>query len=121
MKKYMMFAAAALLAGGFSATQAQAGAEHICKSCHTFEKGGKSKMGPNLFGVIGRPAGHVEDFRYGSYLKSADFTWDEARIRAWIDNSQAVARAAGKRTKMPTQHITGAKADEVIAFLKQQK
>jgi cytochrome c len=121
MKKYLMFAAAALLLGGIGATEAKAGPVSVCKSCHTFEKEGKNKMGPNLFGIIGRPAGHIEDFKYGTYLSTADFTWDEERIRAWIKDSGAVAKAAGKKTKMPAQHITGADADAVIAFLKEQK
>lgn len=121
MKKYLMITATLLLVSGITATQAKAGAESVCKSCHTFEKGGKNKNGPNLFGIVGRYAGYIEDFKYGRYLKTADFRWDEERIRAWIKDSKSVAKADGKKTKMPAQHITGAKADEIIAFLKEQK
>jgi len=119
MNKTWMFAAAAIVAvSGFTASNAEAAAESRCKACHTFEKGGKNKMGPNLFGVVGRKAGSVEGFRYGTYLQSADYTWDEAHLKAWINDSQAVAKAAGKRAKMPSQHVKGEKADEVISFLK---
>lgn len=124
MKKIMMVAAAAFLATSvFPTDEAMAGvaAQNRCKVCHTFDKGGDAKVGPNLFGIIGRKAGSVDGFKYGSYLKDADFTWDEERIRAWINDSQGVAKAAGKRAQMPSQHIKGKKADEVIAFLETLK
>jgi len=119
MKNSLMIAtAAALVLGGVTAGEAMAaGPESKCKSCHTFDQGGNNRMGPNLFGIMGRKAGSLEGYNYGPYLKSADFTWDEARVKAWIENSAGVAKAAGARTKMPTQRVTGDKADTVIAFL----
>ena len=118
MKKTLMIASAAVLViGGFTAPDAVAGAESKCQTCHTFDKGGSNRMGPNLFGIVGRKAGSLDGYKYGDYLKNADFTWDEEHLKAWMEDSAGVAKADGKRTKMPTQRVAGEKADEVIAFL----
>jgi cytochrome c2 len=92
-----------------------------CAACHTFDQGGRSKMGPNLFGVFGRIKGAVTGFKYGSYLKTenaAREVWNEASLRSWNTNSKAIAKAAGGISKMPAQKITGIKADDLIAYLK---
>jgi len=123
MKKSLMIATAAVLViGGFTAIDAEAaGAESKCKTCHTFDKGGSNRMGPNLFGIVGRKAGSLDGYKYGNFLKNADFTWDEENLKAWMEDSGAVAKADGKRTKMPTQRVKGEKADEIIVFLKTLK
>ena len=114
MKKVMMIAAAAaVVMGGMTAT-AYAGAEGKCKACHSF-KAGEHKMGPSLFGVVGRTAGTAEGFNYSDGFKAGvgGKVWDEAALRSWIENSPGMAPG----TKMPKQNVTGAKADQVIEFL----
>ncbi|MDQ6980650.1 MAG: c-type cytochrome [Ghiorsea sp.] len=89
-----------------------------CMSCHTFKQGGRKKTGPNLFAIVGRDKGSVAGFKYGTYLKNADGVWTEADLRAWLNDSKAVAKAAGGKTKMSSQRIKGKKADDLIAYLK---
>ena len=118
MKKISMIAmAAALVVSAVSVSDAVAGPEGKCKACHTFEEGGKNKTGPNLFGIVGKKAGSAEGFKYGDYLQSAGLVWTEENLRAWLADSKGMAKAAGGKTKMPSQKLKGDKADKVIEFM----
>jgi cytochrome c len=54
----------------------------VCLSCHTFEKGQPAKQGPNLYGVVGGPAAHMEGFKYSAAMldrhqKGINWTFEE--------------------------------------------
>lgn len=39
-----------------------------CAACHTGDKGGANKVGPNLWGVLGGPKAHLEGFKYSAAM-----------------------------------------------------
>jgi len=64
-----------------------------CRACHTINEGGRSGVGPNLWGVVGRRAASIEGFRYSANMRSlaeGGLTWTEDRLRAYIQNPKAV-------------------------------
>lgn len=58
----------------------------LCAACHNLKEGEDHKVGPNLSGIFGSKAANKEGFQYSDALKSSDITWDEANMRAWIEN-----------------------------------
>src|ERR1700736_288887 len=65
-----------------------------CAPCHSTNLSDVPRQGPPLVQIIGRQAGKVEGFHYSSGLAQAGFTWDEARLDAWLTDPQAVIPGA---------------------------
>ena len=57
-----------------------------CAPCHAVGPGAKNKVGPPLNGVIGRPAGSAEGFKYSKAMKNSGITWDEEIFLEYIAN-----------------------------------
>ncbi|MBI1246031.1 MAG: c-type cytochrome [Alphaproteobacteria bacterium] len=57
-----------------------------CASCHTFDKGGKNGVGPNLWGIVGNKRAHAEGFGYSQAMQSAGGTWDYEHINQFVAN-----------------------------------
>ncbi len=90
-------------------------AQRLCASCHSFNEGGRNGVGPNLYGVIGSPHGHVDGFSYSAALKGKGEPWGYENMNAWLLKPNAYA--AGTRMAFAGIANTQQRAD-VIAYLR---
>ena len=89
-----------------------------CFICHTTDKGGPTKQGPNLFGIVGRKTGTVEGFRYSEANKKADITWSPETLDPYLTNPRKVIPG----TKSAFAGLTKAEdRKNLIAFLQTLK
>jgi cytochrome c len=88
--KFCVFGFAALLAVFVSAGaggDAAAGKKVYvsrCLTCHSVEKGGSNKLGPLLFGIMGKKAGTLPGYAYSKPLKRSSFVWTDDALRQWL-------------------------------------
>ena len=61
----------------FASTNAAEGAKIFkkCAACHSIAEGGSNKIGPALWGVLGRPIGSVPDYKYSKAMASYGKNW----------------------------------------------
>ena len=58
----------------------------FCRQCHSFVKG-DNRLGPSLYGVVGRKAGTAAGYlAYSSSMKMAGWVWTPEMIDMWITN-----------------------------------
>ena len=126
----LSFAAPAFAESHASMGDAEAGEKTFakCKSCHMIvsddgeeiQKGGRT--GPNLYGVIGRTAGAVDDYRYGDDLVAAGeagLVWDEETLASYVADPRGYLREylddSSARSKMSFKLRDG--SEDVAAYL----
>ena len=59
-----------------------------CMACHSI-KAGENKIGPSLFGIVGRASHSVEGFNYSPAMKAYDVTWDAATLDHYLIDPRA--------------------------------
>jgi len=104
---------AALLANS-SAERGEA-AIKVCTTCHTFDKGGANKVGPNLWGVVGRAKAAEGGFNYSAAMKAKGGNWSYEELNSFLLNP----RADIPGTSMSFAGITrGGQRADIINYLR---
>ena len=55
-----------------------------CAACHSINKGGKNKIGPALYNVVGRAVGGVDEYKYSKTLASYDKDWTFEELNGFL-------------------------------------
>jgi len=71
---------------------------HRCAICHSAEQG-ENRIGPSLFGVVGRKAASLPDFPYSTAMQNAGLTWTPDVLDHFLTNPQAAV--PGTRMSFP--------------------
>lgn len=85
-----------------------------CGACHNFEKGQGAKVGPPLWGVVGRQVASVAGFSYSDAIKAKGGTWTMDDINKFITNPKAYV--AGTKMGFAGEANPEKRAD-IIAYL----
>lgn len=93
--KYALIVLALLLStpSAFAAGDAEAGGKlfaKTCGGCHSVGEGARGGFGPELNGIIGRPAGVTTDYQYSDAMKNSGVVWTRDKLAAYIEDPKAV-------------------------------
>ena len=75
----------ATLLASASAQQGEQTAK-VCLTCHNMGKGQGNKVGPDLYGVVGRAVASESGFNYSASLKAKGGTWTFDTLNPWLAN-----------------------------------
>jgi cytochrome c len=85
-----------------------------CQACHTFEKNGPNRVGPNLYGIVGDKKGEGRGFNFSAAMKAKGGTWTDDDLSQFIANPKGYVPG----TAMGFAGITkDSERADVIAYL----
>ena len=117
--KYALIALALFLnaPSAFAAGDAEAGGKlfaKTCGGCHSVGEGARGGFGPELNGIIGRPAGVTTDYQYSDAMKNSGVVWTRDKLAAYIEDPKAVVSG----TRMIFWGISDReKIENILAYL----
>jgi cytochrome c len=85
-----------------------------CMACHGVVEG-QNKIGPSLYGIVGRSAGAIENFKYSAAMAGSDVVWSDEALFAYLKDPKAYL--PGNKMIFPGIADAQQRAD-LIAFLK---
>ena len=85
-----------------------------CAVCHSFAKGEPNKIGPNLFGVVGRMSASAPGYMYSPAMMNAKLTWDNKTLNEYLAGPQK--KVPGTKMGFPGFSDPSEQAD-VVAYL----
>lgn len=86
-----------------------------CGSCHSISEGGKRKVGPNLWALVGASMASVEGFKYSKALKSKGEKWTYENLDLFFKNPKKFV----PKTRMSFRGIKGQEARAaLIAYMR---
>jgi cytochrome c len=90
------------------------GATKVCAACHNFQKGGPNAIGPNLYGVVGRPKATAAGFSYSDAMKAKGGEWTIDDLNKFLTSPKEFVPG----TKMTFAGLSkGSQRADVIAYL----
>ena len=95
-----------------------------CAACHSFDEGGRNKVGPNLWGVMDRGVAAVEGFSYSSSLDAAAEAvpqWSPERVAAYLADPTGWVREvtgdSSARSRMTFKVKDETQRQDLVAYL----
>ena len=95
-----------------SAEKGQATAKQ-CAACHTFEKGGPNRVGPNLYGIVGEKRGEGRGFNFSAAMKAKGGEWTLEELNKFLANPRGYIPG----TNMTFAGLRDSARADVIAYL----
>jgi cytochrome c len=108
-------AATAAFAQSGDATRGERLFNQQCKICHTVEKGGRTGVGPNLFGIFGSKAGGVQGFSFSEAMQKSGIVWNDKTMAEYLKDPKGRV-PDGKMVYAGLKQE--AQLDDMIAYLK---